>query len=104
MNDVEGVYPGRVVAFGVFDAVMGTEEVVVVAETEAQDPQRRLEIANQICYQVNRSSDIVLRKAILVDRGWLLKTSSGKIARSANREKYLREFQNMAPFSANTER
>ncbi len=103
VNEVEGVYPGRVVAFGVFNEGMGTEEVVVVAETEVQDPQHRLEIANQICYQVNRSSDIVLRKAILVDRGWLLKTSSGKIARSANREKYLHEFQDIAPFAANTE-
>ncbi|GAB4472670.1 MAG: hypothetical protein Kow0088_07390 [Anaerolineales bacterium] len=92
-GEVQGVYPGRVVAFGVLDERMGTEEVVVVAETEEHDPKQRLEIAHQICYQVNRSSDIVLRKAILVNRGWLLKTSSGKIARSANREKYLREFQ-----------
>jgi len=91
--EVQGVYPGRAVAFGIFNEEMGTEEVVVVAETEEPDPHRRLEIANQICFQVNRSSDIVLRKAILVERGWLLKTSSGKIARSANREKYLREFQ-----------
>lgn len=93
--EVQGVYPGRAVAFGVFNEEMGTEEVVVVAETEEQDPNRKLEIANQICFQVNRSSDIVLRKAILVERGWLLKTSSGKIARSANREKYLREFHGM---------
>lgn len=91
--EVNGVYPGRVVAFGVMDEMMGTEEVVVVAETEEPNPQRRLEIADQICTQVNRSSDIVLRKAVLVDRGWLLKTSSGKIARAANREKYLREFR-----------
>lgn len=91
--EVQGVYPGRAVAFGVFNKEMGTEEVVVIAETEEQDPHRKLEIANQICLQVNRSSDIVLRKAILVERGWLLKTSSGKIARSANREKYLQEFQ-----------
>ena len=91
--EVQGVYPGRAVAFGIFNEEMGTEEVVVVAETEEPDPHRRIEIANQICFQVNRSSDIALRKAVLVERGWLLKTSSGKIARSANREKYLREFQ-----------
>lgn len=103
VNEVEGVYPGRVVAFGVFNEVMGTEEVVVIAETEIQNPQRRLEIANQICSQVNRSSDIVLRKAVLVGRNWLLKTSSGKIARSANREKYLREFQSLSPLSDNTD-
>jgi len=102
--EVQGVYPGRAVAFGVFNENMGTEEVVVVAETEEQEPHRRLEIANQICFQVNRSSDIVLRKAILVERGWLLKTSSGKIARSANREKYLREFQGTDRLEFSTDR
>ncbi len=101
--EVPGVYPGRVVAFGIFNEEMGTEEVVVVAETEEQDTHRKLEIADQICFQVNRSSDIVLRKAILVERGWLLKTSSGKIARSANREKYLQEFQIVDRLEVSTE-
>ncbi len=103
-GEVEGVYPGRVVAFGVNNEALGTEEVVVIAETEEQNPQRRQEISNQICYQVNRSSDIVLRKAILVERGWLLKTSSGKIARSANREKYLSQLHATAIRPDNTDR
>ncbi len=102
-NEVEGVYPGRVVAFGVFNENIGTEEVVVLAETEEKNPERRIEIADRICYQVNRSSDIVLRKAMLVDRGWLLKTSSGKIARAANRDKYLREIQGREPLASSTE-
>ncbi len=103
-GEVEGVYPGRVVAFGINNEARGTEEVVVIAETEEQNPQRRQEISNQICYQVNRSSDIVLRKAILVERGWLLKTSSGKIARSANREKYLSQLHATAIRPDNTDR
>jgi acyl-CoA synthetase (AMP-forming)/AMP-acid ligase II len=103
-GEVEGVYPGRVVAFGVLNEDLGTEEVVVVAETEEVDPQRKLEISEQICFQVNRSSDIVLRKAVLVERGWLLKTSSGKIARSANREKYLRKLQETGRGEDSTER
>jgi hypothetical protein len=32
-----------------------------------------------------------LRYVRIVDSRWLLKTSSGKVARSANREKYLAE-------------
>jgi hypothetical protein len=40
---------------------------------------------------VNRGSDIVLRTVRVVGRNWLQKTSSGKIARLANKEKYLRE-------------
>ncbi len=103
-GEVEGVYPGRVVAFGVNNETLGTEELVVIAETEEQNPERRQGISNQICYQVNRSSDIVLRKAILVERGWLLKTSSGKIARSANREKYLSQLQTTDKRADNTDR
>ena len=37
------------------------------------------------------SSDITLRAVHIVGPRWLLKTSSGKIARAANRDKYLAE-------------
>jgi len=46
-------------------------------------------LSNTIKKQVNQSTDITLRYVLLVDKSWLLKTSSGKIARSANRDKYL---------------
>jgi acyl-CoA synthetase (AMP-forming)/AMP-acid ligase II len=46
------------------------------------------QIADEIRQRVARS-DIALRYVKLVERGWLLKTSSGKVARSANKEKYL---------------
>jgi fatty-acyl-CoA synthase len=47
-------------------------------------------LANEVRQRVTRGSDIALRNVQLVERGWLLKTSSGKVARSANREKYLK--------------
>ena len=100
-SEVKGVHPGRVVAFGVPNQGLGTEDVVIVAEidTEKRDPNQldqELEeiyqpIANEIRQRVTRGSDIALRYVKLVDRGWLLKTSSGKTARSANRDKYLAE-------------
>jgi hypothetical protein len=40
---------------------------------------------------VTRGSDVALRHAYVVGPRWLLKTSSGKIARAANREEYLAE-------------
>jgi fatty-acyl-CoA synthase len=89
-GEVEGVHPGRVVAFGVFNEDAGTEDVVIVAEVEDEAVDRDL-LANAVRQQVTRGSDIALRTVHLVGRGWLLKTSSGKIARSANRDKYLRE-------------
>jgi acyl-CoA synthetase (AMP-forming)/AMP-acid ligase II len=89
VNEVPGVYPGRVSAFGVFNEQSGTEEVVVLAETELCDPQERQQLADRIRLAVNKGSDIVLRYVEVVDRSWLIKTSSGKISRSANRARYL---------------
>jgi fatty-acyl-CoA synthase len=89
-GDIEGVHPGRVVAFGVFDEETGTEEVVLVAEVDAVEDER-LRIADSIRRRVTQGSAIALRQVHLVDRGWLVKTSSGKIARAANREKWGKE-------------
>lgn len=88
-NEVPGVYPGRVVAFGVYDEQAGTEEVVLVAETDATDEAERQRIADEIRVRVTKGTAVALRLVELVPREWLIKTSSGKIARGANRERYL---------------
>jgi acyl-CoA synthetase (AMP-forming)/AMP-acid ligase II len=97
-GEVEGVYPGRVVAFGLFNEQGGTEDVVILAETMIDEEQffsnseakQEIEtISARIRQHVTRGSDISLRYVHLVHRNWLIKTSSGKIARSANRDKYL---------------
>jgi fatty-acyl-CoA synthase len=76
-----------VVAFGVFAEDTGTEEVVLMAEVDAGEDDR-MRIADSIRRRVTQGSAIALRKVHLVERGWLVKTSSGKIARGANREKW----------------
>ena len=94
-GEVDGVHPGRVVAFGVYNQTSGTEDVVVIAESDHDfDPSLQEEphvegIAVQIREQVTRGSDVALRHVYVAPRDWLIKTSSGKIARSANRQKYL---------------
>ncbi len=90
-GQVEGVHPGRVAAFGVFNDRAGTEDVVLVAEVDSLDDEERTYISNQIRARVTQGSDIALRQVYTVEHGWLLKTSSGKVARAANREKYLIE-------------
>ncbi|HNT24278.1 MAG TPA: fatty acyl-AMP ligase [Anaerolineales bacterium] len=99
-SEVAGIHPGRVAAFGVPNPDTGTEDVVIAAELEDQnldpeDPAAQA-IADEIRQRVTRGSDVVLRYVKLVRRGWLLKTSSGKVARSANREKYLSESDNFS--------
>jgi fatty-acyl-CoA synthase len=87
--EVPGVHPGRVVAFGIFNTDLGTEDVGIVVETDTDDPEARRQMVIQIRDHVTRNSDIAVRYAEVVDRKWLIKTSSGKIARGANREKFL---------------
>ena len=89
--EVEGVHPGRVTAFGVFDEHKGTEDVVIVAEVDSNDAGIREAIAEQIRKAVTRGTAVALRNVYLVGAGWMIKTSSGKNARLANREKYLKE-------------
>jgi fatty-acyl-CoA synthase len=88
-GEVPGIHPGRVVAFGVHNEDTGTEDVVIVAEVDNENAEERQALANEIRRKVTRDSAIALRFVQVVGRNWLLKTSSGKIARSANREKYL---------------
>lgn len=94
-EEITGVYPGRVVAFGVFNEQIGTEDVVVIAESNLVDQEERLKIADEIRKHVTQNSDVALRYVQVVNRGWLLKTSSGKIAHLSNKHKYLEEMQNV---------
>jgi acyl-CoA synthetase (AMP-forming)/AMP-acid ligase II len=91
INQVPGVHPGRVVVFGLFNESMGTEEPAAVVEV---DPAVRLE-ANRLGLAIREAvatgSEVTLGPLKLVDERWLVKTSSGKIARGANREKLLAE-------------
>jgi acyl-CoA synthetase (AMP-forming)/AMP-acid ligase II len=89
--EVPGVHPGRVVVFGLFNEEAGTEDVAVVTEVDTNDPQEKEKIAEMVRQTVARGSAVVLRYVHLVGAHWLVKTSSGKIARSANREKFLDE-------------
>jgi acyl-CoA synthetase (AMP-forming)/AMP-acid ligase II len=91
VNSVAGVHPGRAVVFGVPDEVEGTELVGVVAEVESEDPAARKAIGGAIRQALVAQIGVVASYVHLVGPKWLLKTSSGKIARAANREKWLSE-------------
>jgi fatty-acyl-CoA synthase len=91
--EVPGVHAGRSVAFGMFDETQGTEEVVIIAEGDSEDPDEQQKIADAIRLHVTKNSAIALRHVRVVGPKWILKTSSGKTARTANREKFLRELE-----------
>jgi 1-acyl-sn-glycerol-3-phosphate acyltransferase len=90
VGNLPWVRKGRVAVFGCSDAAGGAERLVVVAETrvhgaEAQDALRGAIIAATVDLLGVAPDDVVLAPA-----GTVLKTSSGKIRRAANREVYER--------------
>ncbi|MGC1377611.1 MAG: AMP-binding protein [Anaerolineales bacterium] len=89
--EVPGIHAGRAVAFGIYDEQAGTEDVVVVAEVDTDDEDERQKIADALRRHVTKNSAVALRYAHIVGKKWILKTSSGKTARSANREKFMKE-------------
>ena len=93
-NTLPGLVPGRNVAFGVFDPKLGSEMVVMVCEIEnpITKDQERFELELLLRKMIVQQSEIALSDVRLVGERWLIKTSSGKISRSANREKYLQHF------------
>ncbi len=93
--EVNGIHAGRAVAFGVYDERTGTEEVVVVAEANVDSDEARFKLADEVRKYVTINSAVVLRQVKIVPAKWILKTSSGKAARGANKEKYLREIRKM---------
>ncbi|HXO04729.1 MAG TPA: AMP-binding protein [Candidatus Sulfotelmatobacter sp.] len=86
------IHDGRAVAFGCYNPDLGTEEIVLVAEVE--------ELSN---LGDSSTIDRAIRSAIVADLGvvpraiylkpprWIVKSTAGKPARSATREKLLAE-------------
>lgn len=87
-GSVEGIRKGRVVAFGVANAETGTEDVVVVGETKITEPKRRKQLEQAVKVAVFASAAVRIDVLQLVPPGVLLKTSSGKLRRTAVRERF----------------
>lgn len=88
VNGVSGIHAGRAVVFGVPDEREGTELIAVVAEVDTASPEERKQIMQQVRQRIVQQSDVTINFVSLVDAGWLIKTSSGKISRSKNRDKW----------------
>lgn len=83
--------PGCFVAFGVDDSANGTEKIVIIAETK-DDSHRSLDaVQNDVRLAIASHLGLLnLGELVLVRRGTLTKTSSGKRRHRHFREMYLR--------------
>ncbi|WP_084605628.1 AMP-binding protein [Psychromonas aquimarina] len=90
VGTIAGVRRGRVVAFGCSEAVTGKERLIVLVETRQTDPQKQQELRRQILNICADIVDLPPDEIVLAPANTVLKTSSGKLRRSACRELYLK--------------
>jgi 1-acyl-sn-glycerol-3-phosphate acyltransferase len=85
-----GVRKGCVAVFGASDRGTRAERVVVVAETRLVEPMARERLRRRIAELALERLGVPADEIVLADARVVLKTSSGKIRRSACRELYER--------------
>jgi acyl-CoA synthetase (AMP-forming)/AMP-acid ligase II len=86
------IHDGRVIAMGVYNPELGTEDIVVVAELENEALlANAAEIEQEIRSRVVSSMSVAVRTIFLKPPKWIVKSTAGKAARSATRERLLHE-------------
>jgi fatty-acyl-CoA synthase len=90
VGEVPGVRKGCVAAFGVADPALGTERLVVVAESRETAAESRERLRAAVLERVVAALGVPADTVLIAPPGSVLKTSSGKIRRAATREAYLR--------------
>jgi acyl-CoA synthetase (AMP-forming)/AMP-acid ligase II len=86
------IHDGRVVAMGLYNPGLGTEDIIVVAEVEREELlARAVEIEQEIRKQVVAGMGVVIRTIFLKPPNWIVKSTAGKPARAITREKLLKE-------------
>lgn len=86
---IDGLKPGRTVVLAREDERIGSRVMIVIAERAAGAEQSDRDIRREIADRVFSVFQIMPGYVEIVDEGWLIKTTSGKIGRSANLAKFL---------------
>ncbi len=87
---IPGVRKGCVAVFPTTDPTVGTERLVVLAETRLTDVEEQVRLRRAINGAVTDLSGTPPDEVVLAPPGVVLKTSSGKIRRSEVRQRYER--------------
>ena len=91
VSQVPGTRRGRVVAFSISAGrEEGPERVIVCVETQRTSPDGRDQIAEEVTARVREELGLRVSEVVLLDRGRLPRTSSGKLQRGRARELYVR--------------
>jgi acyl-CoA synthetase (AMP-forming)/AMP-acid ligase II len=86
------IHDGRVIALGLFNTKVGTEEIVIVAEVREEGSLANAEeIEKALSNEIVGELAVAARRIYLKPPKWIVKSTAGKPARSTTREKLLRE-------------
>jgi 1-acyl-sn-glycerol-3-phosphate acyltransferase len=96
IGDIPGVRKGCVAVFGITDPDFGTERLVVVAETREEDTDQQEMIRRSINAKLMDILGFASDQVKLVKPHALLKTSSGKLRRSACKSMYIQDELNIS--------
>jgi len=92
LNDISGAIAGRNVALGVFNESLGSDQLILIIESDEVDRTLVNGIREHAYQIVNSHFEIPVADIRIVARQWLQKSTSGKISRKINRQRYLDEF------------
>jgi len=90
---VEGIIPGRVAAVGIEQEALGTQSLVVLAETKETDPAIMAMIRQEVFKVISAQTEVVPTDVYLTPSRWLRKSTSGKVSRKASKELYVAQHQ-----------
>jgi acyl-CoA synthetase (AMP-forming)/AMP-acid ligase II len=94
-SSVPGIFPDSVVALGIEDEDLGTQRLVIVCSLEHPvSKNEEQEIERELRRKVFRELEVTVGEVHLVNKRWIVKTQSGKITRSMNRDKYKKFLSN----------
>ncbi|WP_416898112.1 MAG: AMP-binding protein [Minwuia sp.] len=86
---IEGLKPGRSVVLAHEDPKVGSQVMIVIAEREVGTGRADADVRRDVSDRLFSIFQVMPRAVELVDQGWLIKTTSGKIGRAANLQKFL---------------
>lgn len=78
------VVSGRIAAIGVPDESLGTQKLVVIAESKTDDAEVARDIVKFVRREIAQRLNVRCDEVYIAPHKWLYKTSSGKIARQPN--------------------
>lgn len=84
VGEIPGLKPGRTVAVALFDARIGSEALVVISERQRASVRPEPELRRDIMRTVYSTFEVTPWRVHIVEEGWLIKTTSGKISRTEN--------------------